>query len=423
METFVINNFRINKKKIGKGSFSSVYKGVNLINKRNVAIKKIKSNLISKMQKYIEREIKVMKKLKHKNILELYEVIYKNNNIYLVLEYCQYGDLSVFLKKNRLNEKEVKFFLYQIVSGLKYLHSHNIFHRDLKPQNILVDKDYNLKITDFTFAKENMENNLSQTMCGSPLYMAPEILNYQEYNNKTDLWSIGIIMYEMLIGYPPYKAKNIANLVKNIKQREVIIPKNINLTSVCKHLLFSLLEKNPKKRLSWDDLFNHIWFENCKNKTKLFNQFDIDINLKCNKIGSLSKSDTYLYLKKKKNIHIFSKKDNIQIIDELEKRNNMDSENELNEDDEENFDKEKSYDENFLIFPFESELLDSKNKIDSGSNIIENFDIQKENNDYILINSLPKNINNDTQNSYIGNMIYQSYGALKKSIYSFTKNI
>jgi serine/threonine protein kinase len=427
METFDLKNYRIYKRKIGKGSFSSVYKGINLENSQIVAIKKINSDIISKMMAYIKREIKVMGNLNHKNILKLYDVIYEKKNIYLILEYCKYGDLSIFLKKNKLNEKLVKGFLYQIVSGLKYLHKHNIFHRDLKPQNILVDKDYNLKITDFTFAKENMEDNLSQTMCGSPLYMAPEILNYQEYNSKTDLWSIGIIMYEMLVGSTPYKAKNIVNLVKNIKERDVIIPKNIKISSLGKHLLFSLLEKEPSKRLSWAELFNHPWFDNYEYKTNLYNKLFIDTNLKCNKVGSLSKSDTYIYFQKKYKRwgHNFLETNNKKNLENSESGNSESGNSESGNSESGNSERKNSsedleYDENFLIFPFESDLLDSKSKIDLHDNsTIKNID----NHDYILINSLPENTNNEISQSYFGNMIYQSYDVLKKSIYSFTKNI
>lgn len=413
METFDLKHYKIDKRKIGKGAFSSVYKGINLKNNQTVAIKKINSDLISKMKNYIKREIKVMNNLNHKNVLKLYNVIYENNNIYLILEYCKYGDLSLFLKNKKLKESVVKGFLYQIVSGLKYLHKKNIFHRDLKPQNILVDNNFNLKITDFTFAKENMEENMSQTMCGSPLYMAPEILNYQEYNSKTDLWSVGIIMYEMLIGSTPYKAKNIVKLVKNIKERDVIIPKNIKLSSICKHLLFSLLEKDPKKRLSWDELFNHPWFKNYKYKTNLYNEIFIDNKLKCNKIGSLSKSDTYIYLKKKNDIFpIIFQEENIN--------QNLES----SESEKEKSFEDLEYNENFLIFPFESELLDSKSSIKlENDNNVQPFDKGKDNNDYILINSLPNNIDIDGSQSNFGNMIYQSYGAFKKSIYSFAKNI
>lgn len=420
METFDLKNYKVYKRKIGRGSFSSVYKGYNKINNLPVAVKKINDDIVSKMKKYIKREIEVMKKLKHKNILKLYEVIYENNNIYLVLEYCKYGDLSFFLKKNRLTEPQVKNFLCQIVDGLKYLHNFNIFHRDLKPQNILIDRNLNLKITDFSFAKEDNEENLSQTMCGSPLYMAPEILNYQEYTNKTDLWSIGVIMYELIVGKTPYRAKNIVNLVKNIRNRDVIIPKNIHISSNCKHLLFSLLEKDPDKRITWKNFFLHPWIQkNKKKNTKLYGELQIDSNLNCSKIGSLSKSDTFLYLDNKKKCS-FNLENNTSSIDSNTSEDSEKSKSSFCN---------SEYKEDFLIFPFESDILESEKKETQYENKnIENInnnikDFNDYNNDYILINSPPKNLTMESQNSYFGNILYTSYDVLKKSIYSFTKNI
>jgi len=276
MGTFIIGDYKIDKDIIGEGTFSSVYKGKNLTNQINVAVKKINRKGLKKMRSYIDREIKIMKKLNHKNILKLYDVIYEDyqgeENIYIILEYCSRGDLSKFLNGNPLREKFAKKYLKQLSEGIKYLLENNISHRDLKPQNILIYDDLSLKITDFGFAKTINSECMSQTVCGSPLYMAPEILNYKKYTDKADLWSVGVILYEMLTGKTPYKANNIYDLVRMMKYEEVIIPNYINLSSECKHILFSLLQKDPKKRLTWEKFYHHPWFTDHEKIDNLYNE-------------------------------------------------------------------------------------------------------------------------------------------------------
>ena len=128
------------------------------------------------------------------------------------MDYHEHGDLSKFLRKRPLKEKYCKKYLRQLSNALKYLLQNNIVHRDLKPQNILMSNNNNIIITDFGFARKINEDLLFTTLCGSPMYMAPEIFNKQAYNNKSDLWSVGIILFEMLSGYPPFKAPNILSL-------------------------------------------------------------------------------------------------------------------------------------------------------------------------------------------------------------------
>jgi len=165
------------------------------------------------------------------------------------LEYCPNGDLSTFFNKNKgISESEAKGYLKQLSEGLKYLIDNNIFHRDLKPQNILIDKNNILKITDFGFAKTINSYEISETFCGSPLYMAPEILTYQKYTDSADLWSVGVIMYEMIFGFTPYTGNNLYNLVSNIKNNDLIIPNSKKISYECKDLLFSLLQKEPSQR-------------------------------------------------------------------------------------------------------------------------------------------------------------------------------
>ena len=190
---YTIGNYNISGRSIGKGSFSRIYLGKHKYTKKVVAIKRIRINLENKDQNLpIEREIQIMKTIDHPNIVKMYDILRDSTHIYIILEYCQYGDFSKFLNNRALKEVWAKSFLIQIAKALQYLKSKNIFHRDIKPHNILLTKKYKIKISDFGFAKIN-NNNLSDTLCGSPLYMAPEILTYKKYTDKADLWSIGVI--------------------------------------------------------------------------------------------------------------------------------------------------------------------------------------------------------------------------------------
>lgn len=245
--------------KIGEGAYSNVYKGYHQNSSKIFAIKEIN---ISIHQKNIERfreEVKLMKNLNHNNIVKLYDTIENEDYMYLILEYCEHGDLKKFLNKRPLKEKKVKKFMRQIVSGLKYLNKFDIYHRDLKPQNILVDKEYNLKISDFGLAKSCESNTLLDTICGSPMYMAPEIMKYRQYDTKADLWSLGVIFYQMLTGRTPYTANSHAELMDNIENKSIIFPMSIKISNSAIDLLTKLLKKTSKERMTWEELFDHEW--------------------------------------------------------------------------------------------------------------------------------------------------------------------
>ena len=276
METFEIGKYICYKQKIGKGSTSTVYKGYDKEKDIEVAIKKIEySNIDKKIRIQIDRETKLMKSLTHPNIVELYDIVYLEdspNFVYLILEYCHQGDLSKFLNKRPMKEKYAKKYMKHLLAGLKYLIENNIIHRDLKPQNIMVTKNDTLKICDFGFARHFDSNMMLNTLCGTPLYMAPEILTYSNYTNKADLWSIGVILYEILFAQRPYSANSFYNLVQQIKEKPIKIPEYIAISTCCQDLLKSLLVKDPKKRISWEGFFNHPWFVNKVHIYKPFEQ-------------------------------------------------------------------------------------------------------------------------------------------------------
>jgi serine/threonine protein kinase len=259
--TFQIKDYVVFKKRIGKGGFSNIYKAYDKKNQRMVAIKEICLDTLSKYKESIKRETKIMKNLNHPNIVKLYDTIIDDttDNIYLVLEYFGRGDFSKFLKKRPLKEKYAKKYLKQLSAGLKYLLENKIIHRDLKPQNILVTNLGDIKIADFGFARYFDNDMVIQTVCGSPLYMAPEIMKNKKYDLKSDLWSVGIILYEMLIGHAPFRAKNIFDLMNQIEKNNVKIPIETHISEECRDLILKLLQKDPEKRITWPQFFTHPW--------------------------------------------------------------------------------------------------------------------------------------------------------------------
>lgn len=193
-------------------------------------------------------------------------------NWYIILEYCEDGDLGTFFYEKKksgenFSEEHVKKYMIQIANVLKYLRDNNIVHRDIKPQNILLKKTesigYDIKLIDFNFARELDDNSLANTICGTPLYMAPEIMksNKKEgYNSKSDLWSIGVLLYEMVYNSIPFiRANTIKQILEIINDGLLFkpIPHFSNNGSVCIHLLMRLLEQDINKRITWDEFFNH----------------------------------------------------------------------------------------------------------------------------------------------------------------------
>jgi serine/threonine-protein kinase ULK/ATG1 len=265
---------------IGTGSFSTVYKGMNTKTGKILAIKEInlknirKNNddeINEKIMRNLSLEIKTMQLLKNCNILSMEDLLIKENYIYMMLEYCDGGDLTKYIrhypKKNRITmeEKDVKVIAKQIMNGLKYMHSLGIVHRDLKPQNILIKSEGDnkiIKIADFGFARFLKDTQTAETICGSPLYMSPEILKCQRYSDNTDIWSFGIILYEMLMGNVPYFVRSLVELSKIYSNIEKIdIPKEIQVSDNCKDLIIHMLTVNPQNRITWDELFQHKWFD------------------------------------------------------------------------------------------------------------------------------------------------------------------
>ena len=253
----VVDNYVL-ERVIGKGQFGEVYKSYNKVTGEDIAVKTInRANLKGKFYELLENEIKVLRSCNNLNIIKLQDIKKTKNNIYLMLEYCNEGDLMDYLKqKGRLTEDEAIDFFIQILNAFKTLVKNKIMHRDFKLANILKHNGI-IKIADFGFAKLLGNEAFAQTTLGSPLNMAPEVLEGKAYNNKADIWSVGTCLYELLTGSPPYTAKNIQELIQNIKNKPLKFPKGIVLSPVVEEVIRAMLVVDPTKRIDWETLFSH----------------------------------------------------------------------------------------------------------------------------------------------------------------------
>ena len=300
-----IGKYSYNNNYIGQGSFSKVYKGLDDKN-NNYAIKKIYKKNDIKYLNLIEKEIEIMKKLNHKNIVKLYDEIYTEKYIYLIMELCD-NDLNTYIHNNDLSENIIKNIMKQLIEVLKYIMDNNIVHRDLKPHNILINKDNTLKLADFGFAKEFKETLLTNTICGSPLYMAPELLNNDKYNIKSDLWSVGVILYEMVMKEHPFKALNI-NELTNVVNKNKVLFLNVNINSGCKDLIEKLLIVDSNNRLEWDELYKNSWiYDNTETNIETNTETNIETNTETN-IEKNTETNTEIN-KLKEDINILIKKE------------------------------------------------------------------------------------------------------------------
>uniref|UniRef100_A0A9L0K1R5 non-specific serine/threonine protein kinase n=1 Tax=Equus asinus TaxID=9793 RepID=A0A9L0K1R5_EQUAS len=265
-----VGKFEFSRKDlIGHGAFAVVFKGRHREkHDLEVAVKCINKKNLAKSQTLLGKEIKILKELKHENIVALYDFQEMANSVYLVMEYCNGGDLADYLHTMRtLSEDTIRLFLQQIAGAMRLLHSKGIIHRDLKPQNILLSNpsgrrtnpnNIRVKIADFGFARYLQSNMMAATLCGSPMYMAPEVIMSQHYDGKADLWSIGTIVYQCLTGKAPFQASSPQDLRLFYEKNKTLVPIIPRETSApLRQLLLALLQRNHKDRMDFDEFFHH----------------------------------------------------------------------------------------------------------------------------------------------------------------------
>jgi carbon catabolite-derepressing protein kinase len=251
---------------LGRGNFAKVYQARSLIDGSTVAVKVIdKSKTVdASMEPRIVREIDAMRRLQnHQNILKIHEVLATKTKIYLIVDFAGGGELfNKLSRRGRFPESLARRYFQQLVSALCFCHKNGVAHRDLKPQNLLLDADGNLKVSDFGLSAlpEQLKNGLLHTACGTPAYTAPEILGRIGYDgSKADAWSCGVILYVLLAGHLPFDDSNIPAMCKRITRRDYQFPAWISKPA--RYLIYQLLDPNPKTRIRLENVIGNTWFK------------------------------------------------------------------------------------------------------------------------------------------------------------------
>ena len=250
---------------LGKGGFAKCYEFINQETNHSSAAKVIpkKSLVKSRAKQKLISEIKIHKSLHHPNIVAFEHYFEDSENVYLLIEICHNQTLNELLKRRKkLTELEVQCYSIQIIKALKYLHSHRVIHRDLKLGNLFISEKMELKVGDFGLAtKLEFDGERKRTVCGTPNYIAPEILEGKTgHSYEVDIWSLGVIMYTLIIGKPPFETNNVKETYKRIKMGNYSFPENAVISEPAKDLIQSILVLDPHKRPSLDEILSSDFF-------------------------------------------------------------------------------------------------------------------------------------------------------------------
>ncbi|GFP91702.1 cbl-interacting serine/threonine-protein kinase 12 [Phtheirospermum japonicum] len=252
-------------KLIGQGSFAKVYHARNVRTGESVAVKVIDKEKILKIGliAHIKREISILRRVRHPNIVQLLEVMATKSKIYFIMEYVRGGELFNKVAKGRLKEEVARKYFQQLISAVAFCHARGVYHRDLKPENILLDEDGNLKVSDFglsAISEQIKQDGLFHTFCGTPAYVAPEVLSRKGYDAaKVDIWSCGVILFVLMAGYLPFHDQNVMAMYKKINKGEFRCPRWFSSELV--KLLTRMLDKNPDTRITIPEIMNNPWFK------------------------------------------------------------------------------------------------------------------------------------------------------------------
>ena len=249
---------------INKDFDRKIYEFICLNTNKKFVVKVIpKKRLHQKEIKKILALLKVIGALDHPNIIKYDHFFEDDNNIYILSELVSIICFNDYLQKeNNVGNIEIKNYILKLVKGLQYLHNNKILHRNLTLNNIYLTNNKELKIGDFDLAvKLNFEGEKRKSIKGTPLYMAPELLHEKEYSYEIDIWSLGIIIYAILIGKTPFETNNFSELLEKVKRMDYSFPKNKNIDNDAKDLINKILVKDPSKRLTLDQIVEHKFFK------------------------------------------------------------------------------------------------------------------------------------------------------------------
>ncbi|KAJ6857203.1 hypothetical protein NC651_038795 [Populus alba x Populus x berolinensis] len=257
-----IGKYRLGRT-IGEGTFAKVKLAVDSTDGRPVAIKIMdkKKVMQSHLKDQVQREIRAMKLLHHPGIVRIHEVIGTKTKIYMVMEYVSGGQLADKLSyAKKLSESAARRIFHQLIDAVDYCHNRGVYHRDLKPENLLLDGKGNLKISDFGLSALQKTASLLTTTCGSPFYIAPELIANKGYKGAAaDVWSCGVILFELLSGYLPFDERNLIMLYKKISAADYTCPQWF--TESQKKLISRILDPNPRKRITLPEILEDEWFQ------------------------------------------------------------------------------------------------------------------------------------------------------------------
>ncbi|KYO25484.1 testis-specific serine/threonine-protein kinase 2-like [Alligator mississippiensis] len=261
---------------LGEGSYAKVKSAYAEKMKFDVAVKIIdrKKAPPEFLEKFLPRELDILGKVRHRSIIKTYEIFETSESrIYIVMELAAKGDLLEFIKsEGAMTEDVVRKMFCQLCTAIKYCHDLDFVHRDLKCENILLDTDYNIRLSDFGFSKQlsrdqNGKVIPSQTFCGSAAYAAPEVLQGIPYQPKIyDIWCLGVVLFIMVCGSMPYDDSNIRKMLRMQKEHRVHFPRSKNLTVECKDLIYRMLQPDMSRRLRIEEVLSHIWMQTPKSQ-------------------------------------------------------------------------------------------------------------------------------------------------------------
>ncbi|CAD8210364.1 unnamed protein product [Paramecium pentaurelia] len=264
---------------LGRGAFGRVYKGVDSKTNKSVAIKIMNLDGLQDQQmiENFKQEMSIMKEFNHPNIVKLLDFQMDPQQNIVVFDYCEGGDLSKFLDKkgSMLDEQAATQILIQIFNGFREVIAKGYIHRDVKPANILIQNGI-FKLADFGFATKVAMNEILDQQVGTPLYMAPQLLENTPYTSKCDIWSLGIIAYEMIYGRQPWSCRDMKSYLKNIKCYPLRFPIDKAVSEQYKNFVRLCLKIDENQRIGWKDLFEHSLLDTRQLTQKTFKIIQID---------------------------------------------------------------------------------------------------------------------------------------------------
>ncbi|CAR30973.1 hypothetical protein ZYGR_0P02770 [Zygosaccharomyces rouxii] len=259
LKSLSLKDFEIGKK-LGKGKFGRVYCVRHKVTGFICAMKVMEKQEIMQynVQKQFRREVEIQSSLNHQNLTKLYGYFHDDKRVYLLMEYLVNGELYKLLRaKGPLDDIFASHYVYQMADALDYMHQRNIIHRDVKPENILIGFDNTVKLTDFGWSIINPRGTKRKTMCGTLDYLSPELIASKEYDDKVDVWALGVLTFELVVNSPPFEEDSKELTSKRIVRGDLKFPNHIS--SDAQDLITKLLRHNSKDRISLREVKQHPW--------------------------------------------------------------------------------------------------------------------------------------------------------------------